>query len=167
MAVAGVVAVVAIAAIGLFLWLRAYSPLQALGAGTYRPGPSLGADVEPTFGSGGKTVFIPVYRKGRLFKTTLTLHNGGRFAVTITGLGGPQAGAVTADSVTRLRLEPHQSALVVVLWRLRCRTAATTQASSDTLRLRYRYLSLFRRTQSVELPFAVTLRCSGGPPASP
>jgi len=41
------------------------------------------------------------------------------------------------------------------------------QASAGAVRLRYRYLSLFTRTASVRLPFAVTLRCAGGPPASP
>ena len=90
--VAGLVAVVlvlvaALAALVLFLWLRAYAPLSAPGNLGFAPGPGLGADVEPVTGSGGKTVFIPAYRKGRPFDTAFTIRNTGRFAVTVTGLG--------------------------------------------------------------------------------
>ena len=80
------VLVAALATLVLFLWLRTYSPLDAAGSGGFAPGPGLGADVEPVTGSGGKTVFIPAYRKNRPFDTAFTLHNSGRFAVTVTGL---------------------------------------------------------------------------------
>src|SRR5437870_3590440 len=83
----GVLVVLAGAALILFLWLRTYAPLAPLGAGTYAPGAGLAADVEPVPGSGGKPVFIPTYSSPRTFDTALTIHNGGRFAVTILGLG--------------------------------------------------------------------------------
>jgi hypothetical protein len=167
--VALVVSAVAVAAgaaaLALFLWLRTYDPLAA----TYpvTPGPGLGASIEPTLGSGGKPVFVPAYRRGRSFAMTLTLANRGRFAVTLLGLGRTAPGAVRAESVTeRIRLDPKQTSLVTVTWRLAC-PSGVRQAYSDRLRLRYRYLSLFTRTASVELPFAVTLRCRGGPAATP
>jgi hypothetical protein len=166
-ALSAVSAVLVVAAVSVFLWLRAYAPLDARGAGSFGPGAGLGADVEPTFGSGGKTVYIPVYRRDRPFTTTLTLHNTGRFAVKIIGLGGGPRGALWVQSATLLRLEPHQSSLVSLSWRMNCRGSDAGETSSDHVRLRYRYLSAFKREQSVELPFAVTLRCSGGPPASP
>ena len=159
-------AVVAGAAVlALFLWLRTYDPLDA--AYPVTPGPGLGADIEPTLGSGGKPVFVPAYRHGRPFAMTFILANHGRFAVTLLGLGRTDAGPVTPQSITgSLRLDPKQTSLVTVEWRLTC-SKGVQDAYSDRLRLRYRYLSLFTRTASVELPFAVTLRCHGGPPATP
>jgi hypothetical protein len=176
----GLVLVAALAALVLFLWLRAYSPLSSgsAGGGGFAPGPGLGADVEPVTGSGGKTVFIPVYRKGKPFDTAFTLHNTGRFAVTVTGLvtdrSRPQleaAALLASDSSIasadpanvrafhRLRLDPGDTAIVVVRWRLDCSAGNEAEVYSDSVPLRFRYLSTFTRTQSVRLPFAVTLRC--------
>jgi hypothetical protein len=68
-----------------------------------------------------------------------------------------------------LRLAPGDNAILVVRFALRCAgaTAASRDVYTTGLQLRYRYLSLFRRTETIRLPFAVTLRCVGGPPASP
>jgi hypothetical protein len=180
------VAVVGVAVLALFLWLRTYEPLAAIGiGGSVAPGPGLGADVEPTFGSGGKTVFIPAYRKGRPFDAAFTIENTGRFAVTLTGITSTPVGPLYAerlfatDSVgsadpahlhpfRELRLDPKESALIAVRWHLDCsKKGSGTEVTTDHVRLRYRYLSMFNRSQSVELPFAVTLRCSGGPPPTP
>jgi hypothetical protein len=176
----GLVLVAALAALVLFLWLRAYSPLNAAGSGAFAPGPGLGADVEPVTGSGGQTVFIPAYRKNRPFDTAFTLHNAGRFAVTVTGLAEDRsrpelqaAALLTSDSSTasadpanvhpfhKLRLDPGDTAIVVVRWRLDCGAGSDAEVYSDAVPLRFRYLSTFTRTQSVRLPFAVTLRCRG------
>ena len=176
----GFLLVAALAALVLFLWLRTYSPLDAAGSGGFAPGPGLGADVEPVTGSGGKTVFIPAYRKNHPFDTAFTVHNTGRFAVTVTGLvkdrSSPQLEAVdllTSDSSTasadpanvhpfhKLRLDPGDTAIVVVRWRLDCGAGSDPEVYSDSVSLRFRYLSTFTRTQAVRLPFAVTLRCQG------
>ena len=181
----GVVLILALAAAVLFLWLRTYAPLSALGTGTFGPGPGLGAIVEPVTGSSGRPVFIPAYRAGRTFDTAFTLHNTGRFAVEVTGLaqerGRPELEPVEllgTDSVTSsadpahlhpfrpLRLDRGDTAIVVVRWRLDC-SQSTSEVSTNSVPLRYGYLSIFKRTARVELPFAVTLRCSGGPSASP
>ncbi len=173
--VSAVVVVAAAAALALFLWLRTYAPLSGTATGSFAPGAGLGAAIEPAFGSGGKTVYVPAYKQGRPFDTTFTLTNEGRFAVTIKGLtaggSGPLAAAQLLDPghkrpVRDLRIEPHETALVVVRWQLDC-TRSTAQVAADTVRLRYGYLSLFTRTERVELPFAVTLRCRGGPPPTP
>lgn len=174
----GVVLVVALAGAALFLWLRNYAPLASLGPGSFAPGPNLEADVEPVTGSGGKTVFIPAYRPGRPFDTAFTIHNTGRFAVDVLGLatanGVPQlraaellatdSPAASADPehvrpFERFRLDRGDTAIVVARWRLDC-SKYTGEFFADSLPLRYRYLSLFTRTERVELPFAVTLRCS-------
>lgn len=154
------------AAVAMFLWLRTYDPLAATTPVT--PGTGLDTDVEPTFGSGGKSVFVPVYARGRDFEVSFTLRNTGRFAVTVTGIdagAGPLA-PHALHPAGHVRIDPHDAALVTVRWRLDC-THSTGQVASDRVRLRYRYLSLFRRTAAVSLPFAVTLRCSGWAPASP
>jgi hypothetical protein len=180
----GAVVVLALAALGLFLWVRSYEPLSAAD-GAYAPGPGLSADIEPVTGSGGKPVFIPAYRKDRAFDTAFTLRNTGRFAVTVTGLVqarraiGPtpirlfstDSTAATAEPghlqrLSRFRLDPDDSATVVVRWHLEC-GPNKAEVSADTLPLRYRYLSTFTRTEPVVLPFAVTLRCEGRPQASP
>ena len=165
MVVSAVAVVAAISVLALFLWLRTYDPLDA--AYPVTPGPGLGASIEPTLGSGGKPVFVPAFRRGRSFQVTLTLANRGRFAVTLLGLGRNDPGAVMPQSVTQnLRLDPKQTSLVTVTWKLTC-PKGVQEAYSDRVRLRYRYLSLFTKTASVELPFAVTLRCRGGPPPTP
>ena len=185
---AGALAVVVIAAAGLYVWLGAYAPLRALSTG-YAPGPGIGSDVGAVSGSGGKPVFFPAAHR-RSFDTAFTLHNGGRFAVTVTALDepkptappwlGPRALLATTSATAsasasellpfaRLRIDPGDSAIVVVRFGLRCAgaTRASADVFTDAVRLRYRYLSLFTRTQTVRLPFAVTLRCVGGPPATP
>ena len=154
-----VIAVALAAAVAaLFLWLRTYAPLAATKPLT--PGAGLRADVEPTFGSGGKTVLIPGGKDH--FDVTFTLRNTGRFGVTLTGLdaGTGAVAPVALHPGGHVRIDAHDAALVTVRWRLRC-ASDTGQVASDRVRLRYRYLSLFRRTATVELPFAVTLRCSG------
>jgi hypothetical protein len=182
---AGAILVLTLAAAILFLWLRSYAPINAVDSGNFAPGPGLGADIEPVTGSGGRPVFIPAYRPGRPFDTALTLHNTGRFAVEVTGLGKPngtpelQAEELLATDAStanaepghlhpfeRLRLDRGDTAVVVVRWRLDC-TKSTAEVYAASVPLRYTYLTLFTRTARVELPFAVTLRCSGGPPPSP
>ncbi|MFL5912925.1 MAG: hypothetical protein ACJ768_20455 [Gaiellaceae bacterium] len=184
---AGALVVAVIVAAGLYVWLGSYAPLRALGTG-YAPGPGIGADVQPVPGSGGRPVFFPARR--RTFDTAFTLHNRGRFAVTVLGLARTSPGrppwlgatellATTSSTASAdpeellpfrgLRLPPGDSAIVVVRFGLRC--AGATSGSPDVytsgVRLRYRYLSLFTRTTTIRLPFAVTLRCVGGPPATP
>ena len=188
-AAAGALIALVIAAVALWIWLATYAPLRALGNG-YAPGPGVGAAVEPVSGSGGKPVFFPALRKGRTFDTAFTLHNTGRFAVTIDGLdaGSPSTSpwigadellATTSSTASAepgellpfrsLRVDPGDTAIVVVRFALRCQgaTSSSPDVYSDAVRLRYSYLSLFKRAATVRLPFAVTLRCVGGPPASP
>ena len=185
----GVLLVGAVAALGLWLWLGSYAPLRALDTG-YAPGPGIGADVQPASGSGGRLVFFPALRRSRTFDTAFTLHDSGRFAVTVIGLeqvtpgtppwiGATALLATTSSTASAdpgelvpfhsLRLDPGDSAIVVVRFGLRC--AGATSGSPDVfthaVQLRYRYLSLFTRTATIGLPFAVTLRCVGGPPANP
>jgi hypothetical protein len=185
----GVVVVVVVAVLGLWLWLGSYAPLRALDTG-YAPGPGIGADVQPVSGSGGRPVFFPAAHKRTTFDTVVTLRNGGRFAVTVTGLetsaprtppwlGATELLATTSSTASAapselvpfqpLRIDPGDTALVVVRFGLRCTgaTNASPDVYVDRLRLRYRYLSLFTRTATTRLPFAVTLRCVGGPPATP
>jgi hypothetical protein len=182
--VGGAIVVVGIAALVLYFWLGHYKPLSALGSGSFAPGPGLSADVEPATGSGGKPVFLPRYRAKRPFDTAFTLKNTGRFAVTVTGLGTaaehPELRPLAlfaSDSATasadprqlrpfaHLRLEPDDSATLVVRWQLDCGGSKNGQVFTDSVPLRYRYLSLFTRTERVELPFAVTLLCGMAPPA--
>ena len=190
---ASAIAAAALVALGvvvlaLWLWLGSYAPLRALATG-YAPGPGIGADVQPVSGSGGRPVFFPFAHR-RAFDTAFTLENAGRFAVTITGLAtsrgsappwlGPTDLLATTSSTasadpgklvpfSNVRINPGDTAIVVVRFGLRCAgaTGSSPDVFTDGVRLRYRYLAMFTRTQTVRLPFAVTLRCVGGPPASP
>jgi hypothetical protein len=185
----GTLVVVVVAALGLWIWLGSYAPLRALDTG-YAPGPGIGADVQPISGSGGRPVFFPAAHRRTRFDTAITLRNGGRFAVTVTGLdttppgtppwlGATELLATTSSTASAdpgelvafqpLRIDPGDTAIVVVRFGRRCAgaTSASPDVSVDSLRLRYRYLSLFTRTATTRLPFAVTLRCAGGPPATP
>jgi hypothetical protein len=184
----GVIVVgIAVAAV-LYLWLGSYAPLRTLDT-AYAPGPGIGTDVEPVPGSGGRPVFFPTAGRKR-FDTAFTLRNSGRFPVTVTGLSkstpgpapwlGPEELLATTSSIPSadpgdllpfgtLRIDAGDTATVVVRFALHCKgaTAGAPDVYVDAVRLRYRYLSLFTRTQTVRLPFAVTLRCFGGPPAIP
>ena len=184
--VAGVLALAIVAVVAMFFYLRSYAPLDASARG-YAPGSGLGADVEPTYGSGGKPVFIPGYKKNRPFDTAFTLHNGGRFPVTVTGFADrlhkgdtlAPVNLLVTDSANasadpghlhrfkKLRLDSGDSAILAVRWGLHCGPGSPAQVFADSVRVRYSYLSVFKRTQTVSLPFAVTLRCVGGPPANP
>ena len=186
---AALVVVLAAAAAAIVLWLRTYAPLDA-NAGAVAPGPGLGAVIQPAAGSGGKEVFFPAYRKGRSFLASFTVRNTGHFSVTLEGLEPAAPGTppwigpvqlLTTDSVSagapvahtrpfaRFRLTSGDSAVVVVRFRPLCPAGHRTvpPVYTDTVRLRYRYARWFTRTQSVTLPFAVTLRCVGGPLARP
>lgn len=159
-----VVVAVATAAVGLLLWLRTYAPLRA--TRPFEPGAGVGAYVAPTFGSGGKPVFIPTYAKPHDFTTRFVLANTGRFAVDVVGFDD-ENGPITPLSVApEPRIGARQTLALNVRWRLDC-GVRKDEVAVDELRVRYRYLSSFTRTQTVELPFAVTLRCSGAPPAQP
>jgi hypothetical protein len=136
-------AVLAAAALGVFFWLRTYAPLR--GELPVTPG----AGVADSRGTSAHPVFVPAYAKGRPFRVTFTLHNTGRFAITLLGADEP---ASVAQPRTLL-LRPHDTALVTLSWPLSCPRAWSS------VRLRYRYLSGFTRTATVALPFAVTVRC--------
>jgi hypothetical protein len=186
---AGIVVIGAIAAVALYVWLGSYAPLRAASTG-FAPGPGIGADVQPVAGSGGRTVYFPAVGRRHTFDTAFTLRNNGRFTVTVLGIApvttgpapwvGPVALLATSSASASadpeellpfqsLRLARGDSAILVLRFGLRCGGASSTSPDvfTDGVRLRYRYLSLFTRTQTVRLPFAVTLRCVGGPPASP
>jgi pimeloyl-ACP methyl ester carboxylesterase len=187
--VLGVLVVAGIAAGAVYLWLGSYAPLRAATTG-FAPGSGVGADVQPVTGSGGRAVFFPVVRRQRTFDTAFTLRNGGRFTVTVLGLQaespeaapwvGPMKLLATTSATASadpgellpfqsLRLARGDTAILVVRFGLRCKgaTSKSPDVFTDRIRLRYRYLSLFTRTETVRLPFAVTLRCVGGPPATP
>ena len=187
--VAGGVLVVAAAAAGaLYVWLGSYAPLAALDT-DFAPGSGVGAEVQPIAGSGGKPVFFPAYRRGRALR-------GGVHAAqhrplpgdghrprprnarpTAVGRRGDAARHGLGEASATFDLVPFQdvklargdTAILVVRYRLDCVRSAKTAPDvySDRVRLRFSYLSLFHRTQTVTLPFAVTLRCVGGPPATP
>ena len=185
----GTLVVAAVAAGALYAWLGSYAPLAALDT-DFAPGSGVGAEVQPVAGSGGKPVYFPAYRRGRAFEAAFTLRNTGRFQVTVTGLAleappappsvspvallSTDSGTASADPGDLLpfrdvKLARGDTAILVVRYRLDCARAAasTPDVYSDRIRLRFSYLSLFHRTQTVTLPFAVTLRCVGGPPATP
>lgn len=167
---AGLLTILALSAAALYVWLGRYAPLSA--SGSYAPGPGLAT---PAGGSDGKPAFVPAGER-RTFDTAFTLRNTGRFTVTVRDVVRRGAAVprplrlLTTDSATasadpghlrafqRLRLGPDDSAILVVRWQVGC---ADGGGVADSVRLRYEYLSLFAREQTLTLPFAVTLRCAG------
>lgn len=186
---AALVVVAVAGAAAVVLWARTYAPLEAASGG-FAPGPGVGAAIPPALGSGGREVFFPTYRKGRDFTASFTLHNAGHFTVTVEGLAPatpqtpPWVGPValfSTESVSSnapaanprpfqaFQLAAGDTAVVVARFRLLCPAGDRRPPSvyADSLRLRYRYLRWFARTQTTQLPFAVTLRCVGGPLEKP
>lgn len=188
--VAALLVVVAAVALAVALWLRSYAPLDA-GEGSFAPGPGVGAVIQPATGSGGKEVFFPAYRRGRKFVASFTLHNAGHFNVTVEGLvpAAPESppwigpvGLLTTDTVSTnapvgntrpfrpFVLAAGDTAVLVASFEPICprkRSAGVPAVYTDSLTLRYRYARWFTRTEKISLPFAVTLRCVGGPLAKP
>ena len=110
-----------------------------------------------------------------LVAVTFTDKAAGELRARLAGLGVEGVRASTFHSTAlallhrfhRLQLDAGDTAILVVRWALRCRPDSAAQTAADSVRLRYSYLSVFKRSETVRLPFAVTLRCVGGPPANP
>jgi hypothetical protein len=170
--VIGLVALGVLAAAALYLWLGKYAPLSA--EGSFAPGPGLAS---PAGAPGGKASFTPRGER-ETFDTAFTLSNTGRFAVTLASLAqnggkapaplellGTDSATASADpghlhSFSELRIAPGDSAILVVRWKVGC---ADGTGSAQAVRLRYDYLKLFHRSQTVTLPFAVRVRCGRTP----
>ena len=165
---------------GLYAWVRAYTPLDVFGDG---PGHGVVATREPALGSGGRRVFLVRDRSDHVAEAHFSLTNVGRWPITIESvvvpphtLYGPsvypvalrrQAGQrryrgydIPTAPFTPTRLGHHQLLELFVRYRLNCSHAAhDTSSSNATLELRYRYLGHFVRTQTLQLPAALTLVC--------
>src|SRR5437763_1473268 len=75
--------------LGVFVWLRQYSPL---GEGNFSAaGPPGGHLVEPVPGSGGIEVFYVRERRSGLYHVKVSLLNSGRFGVDVLGPAKPRA----------------------------------------------------------------------------
>ena len=74
-----------------------------------------------------------------------------------------------SDRNSALRLTAGDSAVVVARFELLCPAGHRRLPSvyADSVQLRYHYARWFTRTETISLPFAVTLRCVGGPRATP
>jgi len=168
--VLGLIALGVLAAAGLYFWLDKYAPLSL--QGSFAPGPGLAS---PSGTSNGKPAFVPRGER-QTFDTAFTLSNTGRFAITLTSLAqdggaipqplellGTDSATASADpghihSFKELRIAPGDSAILVVRWKVGC---ADGKGSAQAVRLHYDYLKLFHRSQTVTLPFVVTVPCAG------
>jgi hypothetical protein len=162
--------------------------------GGYGPGPGIVRIVDPATGSGGKTVYFADPGLHGSASAGFDIHNAGRFAVRLDGVvvgspprGGPSM-AITGASLLRnprvmsptetrpfspVTLEPDGYVHLVLRYAtacspdsLRLRGGNSSLAAIDTVTLRYTYLHVFHRTQTVEAPYAMTLQCGGTLPAS-
>jgi hypothetical protein len=70
-------------AIGVFVWLRSYSPVVFGNA--YRAAPPYGHLVEPVAGSGGTEVFFVQARRDGRFHVEISLLNSGRMGIDVVG----------------------------------------------------------------------------------
>jgi hypothetical protein len=147
--------------------------------------------VDPASGSGGKPVYFPRYRPNGQFSIEFNVTNTGRFDVTVEGFPRePVVGAIflptrvrvlhkccsatdgvsVVDERRPVRIPAGAARTLRVDYRIvaRCLSGGAPPAGAggrsgtDRIRLRYRYLGVFERTASIELPMALTLACRGG-----
>jgi hypothetical protein len=172
------------------VWARGYEPLDASGGEVTWTDHERGTDVDPAPGSDGKPVYFPRYRRNGTFAIAFTVTNTGRFAVELDGLPRePRVGVLflpiklavfdkwytwdadpsPVDARRPLHIAAGATQTLRVDYRIvgRCSGGGGTSeradgyASTDVIRLRYRYLRVFERTATLELPMALTLACRG------
>ena len=156
----GAAAAVSIAAVvGLYLWAASYRPFgEVQGAG---PRAGVVRVVEPG-GSDRRRAFV--VRPGpRGANVQLDVVTRPRWGFTLVGVDSPPAspeGGVGPVAILGRSALPGSVLRLLVHYRAGCRDMSPgTEASTSELRLRYRYLHWFERTQTVELPVSVTVRC--------
>jgi hypothetical protein len=153
------------------------------------------ASVDPQAAIDSRTIVFPRFRQGRDFFVGFTLWNTGRLDLTLLGVDTSrfprgwqgmyprdvraaaeepslpfESGVLLGKSVptSHLRIRAHRERFVWIGFRMSsCRglPKGATQTFSD-VPLRYRYLGHFIRTQTIALPFNVTLACHGPFPRS-
>jgi len=177
------------AAIAGLVWAKRYAPLSSTAGGVSAADQlqHLGAYVEAEPGSGGRDVVYPRFRAGHDYWVGFTLRNHGPLDVTVLGLVVPDLpGAATVPQdlraaphpavdeafggqnmleetvpVSRLRIRSHGARFVWVGFRMQTcyhHDRGGTESHTDVA-FRIRYLGIFARSQRVELPTVVSIRC--------
>jgi hypothetical protein len=170
-----------------FVWAKSYSPLTVNG-GTFAPDlDHLASVLNPSAEFDAKPVVYPRAARKSSFRVGFDVYNAGRFSIEIVGLVPPypRSRLVSAVEPVGLRLQrkanvystdtrwtkpfrpvrvpSHESRFLVVEYRSRCRDDLGPGSELDTggLELRYRYLRVFERTQTIETPYVIRMRCRG------
>jgi hypothetical protein len=162
--------------------------------GAYGPGPGIARIVDPADGSGGRTVFFAEPGLRGTAAAGFDLWNFGRFAVRLDGVvmhsRPPSAPSMAITGAALLRdprvvspnatrqfspvtIQPDGYVHLELRYATACSPSSlrqrghnSTDVAIDSVTLRYSYLRVFHRTQTVEAPYAVTLQCGGKLPAS-
>ncbi len=168
-----VAAAVICTGVGLYLWAASYEPFT----GVTGDGPRAGVVrfVDPAEGSDGRRVFF-VRASKRGANAEFDLVAKPRWGVTVVGVArsrfpsnAPRVEPVsllgwTYNAIPRPR-RAHEFRVgtwnrVLVHYRTYCADDAHGSTMSvSQLTLRYRYLKWFERTQTIDLPAALTLTC--------
>jgi hypothetical protein len=160
-------------ALGLFLWARSYTPLALSATAS-----SIRGRVPALSGQGFSSTQHYLLRPGTR-EVEYGLVNDGRWAIEVDRLSAVPAapGEFTVQRVVanafsiherplptrgwQFRIGPHDGAGVGITFRLRCvvQPRGTFSLPVIALRVHYRYLRVFERTQDVPLHDAMTLAC--------
>jgi hypothetical protein len=164
--------------LGLFLWVRSYAPLDTPAGSSPRPARAL-----PVLGGGAAFGLFESHYLVHPGSVTIevSLGNEGRWAVDVDQVravpAAPQQFAVARivlDARTydarplpargwKIHIAPHgRGADPSFTFRVRCPANQPRDTYSVPLlglRVHYRYLRFFSRSQNVQLAFPVTLRC--------
>lgn len=169
--VLGLALAVVATGLGAYFWVASYRPFGTVDGS----GPRAGIDrtVDPATGSGGKIVYF-VRRGSEGATVELDILASPRWGVRLVGIDtdAPSGAGLAPTAIAGWAYEAIPTPRPFRAFRLRswnrllvhfrasCRFMGPGTATSiDRLTLRYRYLHRFERSQTVELPAALTLRC--------
>jgi hypothetical protein len=175
--VAVVAAAIVVVGVAAVVWARSYQPLEFTGgaSGVEAEGVARRYDAENDEGESVRG--FELVSGARLVRNGFDLNNRGRLAVEVEGVpaeSGPLAvvrlerGTSETDR-TWERLEPFRpftletDELAWFVMRTRpgtCGGGRNVTIQRRWVSIRYRYLWLLKRTQEVELPYELRLRCS-------
>ena len=174
-------------ALGLWLWLRGYTPIGwqdgALGPG---PGTLRTVVIQAATGSEGKPVIAASRAKPGSFSVFFDLHNSAPFTVRVEGPAGSDffperllmgLPSTSHDQATLLPFRPFDLAPdqrrrigveITVPPGKTCRPGLRgVHITQDVVGLRFSFLHVFHRSASVEMPIVADLVCGKLPPPYP
>jgi hypothetical protein len=167
------------------VWARSYAPLEYSGgfSGADTESPLFDRSIVPLFGEEGSALevgYLLRFRPHSSFRFGFDVYNGGRLPVRIDGIQTtprtwrgpfritgmkvqpkPHTYAFDGSRAGSLMIQPDKYGYVIPTLETgaRCNLLPGGTNGFNSVRLRYSYLGVFRRSQTVTLPMTIEMTC--------